>query len=557
MTPGRRVGARLARAAWCGALLGLLAVPLGPADPAAAHAYLQDSDPADGAVLPAAPDQVVLTFSERVQLVPERVLVVDPDGERVEAGEPTVDGTVVTIPVAPDGPRGTYLVSFRVISADSHPVAGALVYSVGAPSATPPVPGGAGEDSAAGSALSVAKYVGYAGLVLVVGSAAVLVLLWPRRLSRRGAARLLWTGVGLVAVGALAALWLQAPYTTGRPVMDVSGADLREVLSTTYGQAHLVRLGVLAAAVWLLRQVTAGRDTRSDVMLLSLLGVIGLGTWPVAGHAVASPLPLVGVAAGTAHLAAVAFWAGGLVVLATILLRRADQRELGAILPAWSGWAATAVAVLLLTGLVRAALETGAPAALLTTSYGRLLLVKVGLVALVVAVAWSARRLVRHRLGAGGPGAVRTTVAVEAALLAGVLALSSVLVQTPPARTEAADDAGSGAVAVDYFTATLDADGYSLEVIVDPAAPGRNTVHLYAYTDIGRPQPVVEWGASASLPGAGVEALEIPLERVSDNHALGEVTLPLAGEWELRLTARTSEIDQATVVVSVPVEGAG
>jgi copper transport protein len=536
-----------------GALLGLMVVPLGPAAPAAAHAYLQGSDPSDGAVLPATPGQVVLTFSEPVQPVPDRVLVVDPDGERIERGPPAAEGAVITIPLGGDGPRGTYLVSFRVTSADGHPAGGVLSYSVGAPSATPPVPGGTGESEAAGTALSVVKYVGYAGLALVVGSTAVLMLLWPRRLSRRSAARLLWTGVGLVAASTLAALWLQASYTTGRPIADVTGAGLRDVLATTYGRAHLVRLGVLAAAAWLLRRVTAGRATRSDVALLSLLGVVGLGTWPVAGHAVTAPLPVVGIAAGTVHLAAAAFWLGGLVVLAGILLRRADQRELSGILPVWSGWAATAVAVLLLAGLVRAALEAGAVAVLLSTGYGRLLLVKVGLLALVFPVAWYSRRLIRRGLGAAGPRVMRTAVAVEAGLLAAVVALSSVLVQTTPARTEGAVGAGAGTLTVDYFTTTLDTDLYSLEVIIDPADRGTNTVHLYAYTDTGRPQPVVEWGARVSLSG-GVEALDVSLQRVSDNHALGEVTLPLAGEWVLRVTARTSEIDQATVLVSVPVD---
>ncbi|MFS8497654.1 MAG: CopD family protein, partial [Micromonosporaceae bacterium] len=425
--------------------------------------------------------------------------------------------------------------------------------------------GGTADGDRLGGALSAVRYVGYAGLVLLVGAAVALARLWPQRLSRTGAARLLWTGVGLVAASTVAGVWLQVPYTTGGPVTQVSGAALADVLATTYGRAHLVRLGVLAAAAWLLRRVTAGRATRGDLAVLAVLGTVGLGTWPVAGHPVTTPVPAASVAAGTVHLAAAAFWLGGLVVLAGILLRRADGRELAAILPVWSVWAATAVAALVLAGVVQAVLTVGTPGALLSTRYGLLLTAKVSLVAVVVAVAAYSRRTVR-RLAAtapvGRPGGLRTAVALEAGLLAGVLVFSSVLVQTVPARTEVA--AAEAAAAVDAptsapgpFRATTHSTLYALEVTVDPAATGRNAVDLRAYTHTGEPLPVVEWRGSASLPAAGVEGVDIPLSAVDDNHARGEVDLPLAGEWQLRLTLRISEIDQATVLVSVSVGPGG
>lgn len=551
---------RLIRPAGLGLLLGTLVGSLlalaGPASPAAAHAFLNESDPADGAVVDTAPERVTLTFSEPVRPVPDRVLAVGPDGERVDAGEPSAEGPVLTVPLEATDARGTYLVSFRVISADSHPVSGALTFSVGAPSQTPPLPGGGGAgDGIASTALSVVKYFGYAGVVLVVGPAVVLAGLWPRRLSRRGPARLLWTGAGVVAVTTLLSLWLQVPYATGQALSLTAVADVPEVLGTTAGRAHLVRLAVLAAAVWLLRPLVAGRATRSDLLLAGALGVVGLGTWPMSGHAVSAPLPAVAVASGTVHLAAAALWAGGLLMLAMFVLPRADARERGAILPVWSGWAAGSVGLVVLAGAVRALLETGSVEAALTTGYGRLLLVKLGLVAAALAVATGARRLVRHRLAVARAGTLRAVVAVEAGLLAVVLGLSAGLVQTTPARTEAAGPLPS--VAADYLSTTVDSELYSLEVIVDPAAVGTNTVHLIAYTHDGDPLPVVEWDASASLPEAGVEGLEIPLERVSDNHAVGDVTLPVGGEWRFRFAARISEIDRAAVLVPVSVAGSG
>ncbi|GHJ56233.1 hypothetical protein Nm8I071_55400 [Nonomuraea sp. TT08I-71] len=546
----RRRVARLGAAA--GLLVTLVALLLAPATPASAHAVLVSSSPAASAVVPNAPAEVVITFSEGVRKVPDKVRVIAPDGSRADRGEPTFKGAVVTIPVDPSGARGTYLVSYRVISADSHPVSGAFTYSVGAPS-TPPTD--TGTDTRAnpvvGNAVKVAKYLGYAGLLLLVGPALVLAALWPRRLSRRGPARLAWSGLGLLAVATLAELWLQVPYTNGGGLLDVSGSGFGDVLGSTYGTAHLVRLGLLAAAAFLLRPLFAGPVGRTDGLILAILGGAALFTWPLAGHPAASPAPAVSVVVDAVHLGSMAVWLGGLVMLAVFLLRRADERELDAILPIWSRWAALAVAALLLAGTVQGLIEVATPKALVDTTYGRLLLAKIVLFALVVGVAAYSRSLVRRRTAAGRPGSMRRAVLAELAITAVVLGLSATLVQTTPARTATADVAGAPA---GYFSTTLSSPIYSLQVELDPAETGSNSLHLYAYTKDNRPQPVQEWKATAALPSAGIEPITIPLLPLTDNHATGEINLPAAGQWQLRFTVRTSDIDQATVTATVPVK---
>jgi copper transport protein len=598
-----------------GLLLATLALLLGPATPASAHAVLVSSSPAAEVVLADAPAEVVLTFSEEVRQVPDKIRILGPDGARVDRGDPKFNGAVVTIPVDPAGPRGTYLVSYRVISADSHPVAGAYTYSVGAPS-TPP------SDSTADQihpvvdvAVRVFKYLGYAGLLLLIGPVLVLSLLWPRRLSRRGPDRLIWTGIGLIAAATVGGIWLQVPYTTGGGPFAISGSALGDVLGSTFGAAHLVRLGILAAAAILLRPLVAGRAGRSDQILLTILGVAGLATWPIAGHAAASPVPAVSVVVDTVHLAGMAVWLGGLVMLGGFLLRRANERELDAILPVWSRWATLAVSALLLAGVVQALIEVSTPSALVSTTYGRLIIAKVGLFALVIAVAAYSRQLVRRRadpaadefaepdepdededelneleqpdepgqsdeldqsdssgepavVGAGqreelaedpldeparpvgSARRIRRAVWVELAVTAVVLALSAVLVQTPPARSvDAYGDAGGPG----YYSTTLTSSLYSLQVEVDPARTGSNSVHLYAYTPDNKPLPVAQWRATAALPDAGIEPIEIPLLPLTDNHATGEISLPSPGNWQLSFTVRISDIDQATVNSTVPI----
>lgn len=543
-----------------GALIALLALGGPLAAPAAAHANLLGSDPANGAVVSQPPERVVLSFSEPVRLLPDRIVVVGPDGDSVHEGEPQVEGSDVIIPVRQVADIGTYLVSYRVISQDSHPVGGSLTYSVGAPSDVPALPEADEEltDPVVAAGLSSAKYLGYAGLVLVVGPAVMLASLWPRRLRRRGPSRLVWTGVGLIGASTVLGLWLQAPYTTGQQLFGASAADLREVFASPYGTALVIRLGVLVAVALLLRPVLAGQAARSDLLLVGGLSVVGLGTWSFTGHSIASPIPAISIAVNTVHVAAAAFWIGGLVVLAVFLLRLANERELTALLPEWSRWAAFAVSALLLAGLVLAVVELGPPEALWATSYGRLLLVKLALVAVVIAVAGYSRRLVRQQLGAQRPRAMRLAVGAEALVLALVLAVSSVLVQTTPGRTEAA----APPPAPSAFVTTLESQIYTLEVQVEPAERGSNTVHLYAYSPDGDPQPVEEWAATATPPegeaaggdgGPALEPVEIPLLPVPVNHAIGDVALPVAGEWEFRFTLRLSEIDQASVTATVPV----
>ncbi|GLY01277.1 transport integral membrane protein [Actinoplanes sp. NBRC 101535] len=542
-----------------GLLIGLFG-SLMAAAPASAHAALVGSDPGMGTIVPDAPNRVTLSFSESVQLLQGKIRVIGPDGARADQGDPTVDGATVTIPLRSGGGRGTYLVSYRVISADSHPVAGTITYSVGAAS-TPPSESGddARVDPVIRSLIPVGKYLGYAGLVFLVGPVMVLALLWPQRLSRRGPGRLVWTGIGLVAGSTVLAIWLQAPYTLGTGLFDIGLGDLRDVLASTFGAVMLVRLGVVVAAAFLLKPLLGGSaggssgegESKLDLALLGVLGVAALATWPLTGHPTASPVAGVSVVIDALHLAAMAVWLGGLVMLFAFLLPQANGRELGAILPIWSRWAATAVGVLIFAGVVQALIEVSTLDGLFNSTYGRLIMAKVALAAVVIGVAAYSRKLVKDRVSEESPKPLRRIVLAELAITAVVLGVTSALVQISPPRTAEAAETGAANQTV---TQTLTSDAMSLQVDVFPATVGNNSIHLYAYTPDNQPLPVVEWKATAALTAQGIEPIEIPLLRITDFHAIGDIALPAAGEWTLRFTARTSDIDQenftATVTIS-------
>lgn len=102
-------------------LLAPVAIVLGGAAPAMAHATLVGGSPADGSTVSTPPAKVTLKFDEDIR-TPSVVIVTGPDGQRVDHGAVKVVNNVVSIPMAVEG-GGRYTVAYRVISADGHPVA--------------------------------------------------------------------------------------------------------------------------------------------------------------------------------------------------------------------------------------------------------------------------------------------------------------------------------------------------------------------------------------------------------------------------------------------------
>ncbi|WP_245855072.1 copper resistance protein CopC [Micromonospora wenchangensis] len=534
-----------------GFLLALLSVPLTPATPAAAHAALVATSPVRDAVIGSPPGEVVLVFSESVSPVVGRVQVLGPDGRRITAGEPVADGATLRIPVrVPDRPLGTYLVSYRVISADSHPVAGSFAYSAGAPSATPPEPVSV-DERPSGGWTPAARYVGYLGLVLAVGPTLLGAVRWPRRRRRRAVTATGYVGLALVAVGTAGTWVAQAADMVGVPVGDLSRGDLTAVAGSDVGPVLGARLALAGIAAGLLAAVAAGRAGRGRRVALAVVGLAGLVTWPLAGHPVASPLPPVSILADVVHLAGMSVWLGGLFTLAVFLLPGTHRRVLSRVLPAWSRWATVAVGWLVASGVGQAAIELGRPGALVGTAYGRLLCAKAALLAAVLGVAAWQRRAVRAGRAADRPGRVAWAAGVELAATAVVLALTAVLVQTPPGRTA---DTEAARATREGVAQTLTSGTYTLQFDIYPVRVGvPNSLHAYVYTPQGQPLPVAQWTVSLALPAAGIEPMTVPVDTPEPHHGSAEISLPARGDWTIRFTVRTSDIDQATVTATVPV----
>jgi copper transport protein len=377
-------------------LLGavLLLALSGAAAPASAHAALRETDPADGTVLRTAPRHVTLTFTESVGLLTDSFRIYDPGNHRVRTG--TADhapGRSHTARVALPAKlaQGTYTVAWRVVSADSHPVSGALTFSVGARTATmaSPVPDRA-EHPATTALYNIARYLAYLAVALLLGAAAFVAYCRPPSTAALRTPAL--AAAGTLAVSSTALLLLRAPYEEGTsPANALSGSALAHTVTTRTGELLLLRLALLLTAgalAVLLRKRRARFPRRTARAAAWILSVALCLTWAAAEHAsVGIQVPLA-ITSATLHLLAMAAWLGGLAALLRTLHRISPVPV--TVLTRFSRLAFTSVTVLVLTGVYQSWRGLGSWQALTDTTYGRTLLAKLAAVtALLLAAACS------------------------------------------------------------------------------------------------------------------------------------------------------------------------
>jgi len=150
-------------------LAGLMALAIALAAVASAHAVLIATDPAKGARLDRSPAQVSATFNEPLQPRFAAMTVVGPDANLWSTGDPRVDGAVISVPLRPLGPAGSYTVNYRVTSADGHVVTGSWVFELTTPGSGTPGPPAASAKTAAGG---IPAWPMVAGVVVVIVIAA-------------------------------------------------------------------------------------------------------------------------------------------------------------------------------------------------------------------------------------------------------------------------------------------------------------------------------------------------------------------------------------------------
>jgi copper transport protein len=566
------------------ALLGAWAVlAISGATPALAHATVVGTDPAESSRLQSAPAKVTVTFSEDVSVGAGFLKVVDNKSNIVSQGDAKTDGRNVSVPLKSGLGDGSYIVSYRIISADSHPIDGAYAFVVGdgpLVAATGSVVGG-GTNGVVTKVFDVARFVGFLGVVLL-GGLVFVVLCWPAGRTDPRARKLIWYGWWGATIGAVLGIVLQGPYAAGTGLLDVLNSSLlKTTLGTTYGRmlcARLILLGVLAAlAVRILRepQRTAEKSRARDEDLAAICGLGVLATYGGVGHAAAGSAPTLALLSDTTHLAAASVWIGGLAILVACLLPRRRTAELAEALPRYSRLALGCVAVLAATGTYQAWREVWPIPALWSTTYGQLLLAKVGGFLLIVAVAYFSRQAVQRRyvrpvvhalsvkeeggsvatiseqeaaaLGEDGPlvRRLRTSVGIELALGVAVLAVAAVLVSQAPARTTYVKP-------VDKTVAL--ASGGTAEIELTPAKVGQNTLTVTVFDQGGKQVDARAVTATEALPSDQYGPLNVAMQKTgTGQYSSSSVALTKNGNWELVIRVQMSEFDRDVIQVDVKV----
>lgn len=586
------------------ALLAALGVVLAaPARPAYAHAQLTGTSPVNGQRLDVAPREIVLRFSEPVNLVRDGIRVLGPSGDVGGTGPARLDPAdpaAVRLPLPAALGEGVYTVSWRVVSTDSHPIHGAFVFGVGDVDvgALPDAGARTDADAALSAAFWLFRWLGYACLALLAGGVCFTILCWPAGWAQARTRRVIAIGWAGSLACAVAVLLLQGPYAAGRSLAGIGdGALLSATLGTDYGRSVAVRLGLLLAGGALL--LGSGRVPRLGPRLRAaaavVVGVALPATWVGTGHAngEASVLP---AAADTVHLSAMAIWFGGLVVLMSCVLPRSVGRgtqEVAGAVTRFSRVASTSVALLVVTGVYQAWRGIGSLAALSGSAYGSLLVFKLAVVGVLLWLGWMSRSLVLRRFvlptvngaaaapaaagSTGGRAAVATmnrtgrraeraheqqnlqarnqlgwSVRAEAAIGVVVIAITAMLVATPPATRS--DGAGAVAPAPQPFSTQLALDGGAwVEVRMDPGRMGANSLTLAIRRADASAWDVPEVRAALYLPEQDLGPLPVTLDQVGPgDYAAPEVNIPAPGTWRLEVKVRTSEIDQTTVATEIP-----
>ena len=565
------------------ALVGVVLVAW--AGPASAHAQLETTAPAAGAVLAEPPSDVRLSFSEPVEISLGAVRVYDSNADRVDDGGARNDGGDTVVQPLGDLADGSYVVTWRVVSTDGHPVHGAFTFQVGdvatgdADALARRLLAADGGSEAVGVVFAVVRWAVFAALVLLVGAAGFCLVAWPEGLGLTRVRSLLWWAWGVAVAATVASVGAQGAYVGALGLGDIVDPDVvSSVLDVRYGRVALLRIALLVVAGVLLvatagrgeptgsgptSGTTPGRGTGPGAAARSALGLLGAAlvlTLGLSGHATAGDLVPIALLVDVVHVGAVALWLGGLVVVLAALLPRHDPDELALVVPRFSSIAFASVAALVVTGTFQSWRQVGGLEALTDTTYGHLLLVKLALFGVMVGFGYLGRRWVQRGYGpaaaaareAGEPvdddlvvAGYRRSIRVETGIGLAILAVTALLVNAQPARS---------ALAQPYAAELSAGDELLVDLTIDPAKVGPAEIHVYTVEPTGAVADVTDLTMTLSLPERDVGPLEVPLQRAGPGHfSAYDVQLPLPGEWTVDIAALLDEFTEANATDSVRV----
>ena len=586
----------------------VLLAMLAGAPRALAHAQLLDTVPAAGSTVATTPPEVIFEFDQNVGGTLGAVRVYDAQGHEVDnldVTHPRGNSHWMGVALKSGLSDGTYTATYRVISADTHVVYGGLVFNIGHAGAPPrvTVAGLIGRNEAGRVtkiAFGIVRGADYVTLALFIGGLAFAWLSWGPALAVAAGQEPRWSaaaracagrirlllGAAVIAgviVSALGVL-LQGATAAGVSLWSsLKSSVLESTLESRFGEVWtgraadwlLIGLILLAARAAGADPVT-GLEPASDLVepravrrppaglvLLLGLGAAYLAITPaLAGHASVQGPRGVFFPSDVLHVLAASIWVGGIACLLLVLPAATRQLEgherselLLATLARFSPLALGSVIVIAVTGVVQAYIDVRSIDGLTQTTYGALIIAKVVLLLALIGLGWvnrervipGLRRIVAATGPTGGIGLLaRSTMRRELALMLAVFGVTAALVSYAPPI-----DAASGP-----FSANTTIGPAELEMTVDPARVGPNTVHLYLIDAKTGAQftATKELTATARLPAKDIGPLPLKVSVAGPGHyILSSAVLSPGGTWEITILDRVSEFEANTRVVKVPI----
>ncbi len=539
--------------------------------PAQAHSQVTGTIPSNGQTVAESPKQVEVVFNETVIGAPDALKVFNSETKRVDkANAKVVNGNQLVLDLDQLSPGG-YVMTWRVVSADSHPVRGAVSFQVGSGDVAETKALAErifnADESSTGAAVgyAVVRFLAFAALAISLG---LIVFVALTRSNDATLVRVVHWALGILALAGIGELAFQGLLATDGGFASLLSKDpWQAVFRSHFGWLILIRTvaailslafidDILRALTKNARQESAKSRTAPMWAVISVIAIAFVVTTMMARHAPSGRLPAVGIVADVVHIAASSLWLGGLLALViTVLRTRGSQAQYDverktAVLHHFSTLATACVILIAVSGLVQGWRQIGTFDALFDDTYGILVAIKAVLFGLMIGFASFGRTRIRYELEKDGDvsalKSVRIQTAFEVFVAVAILCVTAVLVSAEPPK-----QAANGGIG---FSTEVPVSNHIAQIVVDPAVAGLNTTHVYVLSTAGAPQGVEQVTLRIALPQKGIEQIELPLREITPDHYVSDnFSIPIADKWQARVTVQSSPTEVSGAEFEMPI----
>lgn len=524
-----------------------------------AHAYITNSNPSENEILETAPKKVYIEFNEKIQTGFNVLNVLNSSGERVDKKNVVINSDTeksMEVDLKSDLPNDIYTIEWRVVSADGHSVSGMIPFSIGElpEGATFPTQQDSGNLSSFISTM-INKGFLYVGFSIYMGLL-LFYTIWfkndklPTELVKR-TKRTSIIALFLLAISIISSLVIQTQSYAGEGLLaSMKPSNLLETLtSTKEGTIWIVQMILLAILFLAHRSIwTKEAYLKRKHWIIPGLAFIGIMlSKAFLGHPSSSPYETVAIMFDFFHLVAASIWLGGMIVIILFLKEGIFAKEgeghdlYWASMERYSLWALFTVAVLAITGAINASLLIPDFHSLVSTTYGKVLLIKIGL--LVLMLIFGAYHLV-SRLLLRKKDFYKKSIIMEITLGILILFVTTAFtqIQTPTLPIDLPF----------YEEAEL---GYNenISLSITPKKTGvQNQYEVFVFDNNRKPIDPVEQ-ITISLR-QGEKEMSFPLTKEKEGHYVAEnLQLNQPGKWDVEIHVLTDKLESLDISYSIDI----